>query len=74
MANKLNFCNSVDQLYEQLGSKSIVLPEYVFEADGELSGQRDLLATSSGRHWNLAIDKLKSKVLTLTVTLTVMLS
>eukprot|EP00658_Telonema_sp_P-2_P024087 TRINITY_DN19662_c0_g1_i1.p1 TRINITY_DN19662_c0_g1~~TRINITY_DN19662_c0_g1_i1.p1 ORF type:complete len:343 (+),score=107.59 TRINITY_DN19662_c0_g1_i1:138-1166(+) len=61
LSDRMTFCSTSAELYNELGSKTIILPEYVFDHPGEAAPGRKLFQRSCGHHWQLSLEQMASK-------------
>jgi len=61
LAQKVVFCDSIDDLYEQLGSKTVIFPEFVFAHEGGKGPAREIFAVACGGKWNQTMSALAAK-------------
>jgi len=61
LQNKVVMCDTVAELFENLGGRTCVLPEYVYRHEGTHDAGRELLVLAKGRTWDQTMEKIEQK-------------
>ena len=61
LQDKVIMCETISELFENLGGRICVLPEYAYRHEGTHHAGRELLVLAKGRTWDETMEKIEMK-------------